>query len=255
VFVDLHSHILPGVDDGAQTVEDAVYMARSAVAEGISYMLCTPHYNNGHYMNKKTDIIRDVASLQTVFNQLEIPLTLFEGQEVRISEDLSRRIVLDEILFADLSDTYIMIELPFTSIPEYTYAVLSDLCSKGYRPIIVHPERNSIFMENPKRLEPFIEMGCLSQITNGSYIGQFGKKAQKASEIMIKHNYAQILSSDAHNVSTRGFYTTEAYDLLEEQFGVEKRQAFEQITKDIVNGDQVEIPSIVEVKKKHWVFF
>lgn len=180
MFVDLHSHILPGVDDGAQTVEDAVYMARSAVAEGISYMLCTPHYNNGHYMNKKNDIINDVASLQTVFNQLQIPLTLFEGQEVRISEDLSRRIVLDEILFADLSDTYIMIELPFSSVPEYTYPVLSDLCSKGYRPIIVHPERNSVFMENPKSLEPFIEMGCLSQITNGSFIGQFGKKSSKS---------------------------------------------------------------------------
>lgn len=254
MFVDLHSHILPGVDDGAQSVEDAVYMARSAVSEGISYMLCTPHYNNGHYLNKKNDIITDVAHLQAVLNQLQIPLTLFEGQEVRISDDLSRRMVLDEILFADLADKYLLIEFPFSKIPDYSQAVLADLCSKGYRPIIVHPERNHVFLEDPKKLEPYIQMGCLTQVTNGSYIGQFGKKVEKASKFMIKHNYAHMLASDAHNVSTRGFYTKEAYELLEEEFGLEKRQAFEQITKDIVNGDEVEVPSILEAKKNYWLF-
>lgn len=254
MFVDLHSHILPGVDDGAQTVEDAIYMARSAVSEGISYMLCTPHYNNGQYLNKKEEIIDSVKKLQAVLDQQKIPLTLFEGQEIRISEDLFDRMAAGEILFADLSDKYLLIEFPFSKVPEYSYQVLSKLCSQGYRPIIVHPERNNVFMNNPKELEPYIEMGCLAQITNGSYLGQFGKKVQKASSIMIKHNYAHMLSSDAHNVSTRGFYTTEAYDLLEEEFGIEKRQAFEQITKDIVNGDEIVVLPIIEYKKKYWMF-
>ncbi|MCI0130534.1 MULTISPECIES: tyrosine-protein phosphatase [unclassified Vagococcus] len=253
MVVDLHCHILPGIDDGAQSMEDSLFMARAAVSEGISHILCTPHYNNGHYLNKKADIIEQVAACQKILDEQGIPLTLFEGQEVRISPDLSRRIVKDDILFADLNDQYLLIEFPFSTVPDYSESVLSDLCQQGYRPIIVHPERNNIFLEQPKRLQPFIDMGCLSQVTNGSYIGQFGKKIQRVTKQMIKQNYAHMLSSDAHNVSTRGFYTKAAYDLLEKEFGKEKRNAFVQITKDIVNGEQVEVAPIVSAKK-HWGF-
>lgn len=253
MFVDLHCHILPGIDDGAQTIEDSLFMARAAVSEGISHILCTPHYNNGHYLNKKNDIITSVAHLQEVLDEQEIPLTLFEGQEIRISPDLSRRMVKDEILFADLNNTYILIEFPFATVPDYAHGVLSELCRNGHRPIIVHPERNNIFLEQPKRLDPFIEMGCLTQVTNGSYIGQFGKKIQRVTKQMIKHNQAHMLSSDAHNVSSRGFYTKIAYEQLEKEFGKEKREAFTQITKDIVNGDKIEVEHVVS-GKKYWGF-
>lgn len=253
MFVDLHCHILPGVDDGAKTVEDSIYMARTAVTEGISHILCTPHYNNGHYMNKKIDIIKEVAMLQSILNKNKIPLTLFEGQEVRISADLFDRMNNDDILFADLKDRYLMVEFPFSDVPDYSESILSELCYKGYTPVIVHPERNRIFLERPRKLQPFVNMGCLTQITNGSYLGQFGKKIQKASQKMIKYNYAHMLSSDAHNISSRGFYTRAAYDKLEKEFGSEKRQQFEQITKDIVNGDAVKIEPISN-NKKYWVF-
>ncbi|RHH71585.1 MULTISPECIES: tyrosine-protein phosphatase [Vagococcus] len=253
MFVDLHCHILPGIDDGAQTIEDSLFMARAAVSEGISHILCTPHYNNGKYLNKKNDIISSVANLQTVLDEQKIPLTLFEGQEIRISADLSRRMLNGELLFADLNDTYLLIEFPFSTVPEYSHDVLSELCRNGHQPIIVHPERNNMFLEQPKRLDPFIEMGCLTQITNGSYIGQFGKKIQRVTKQMIKNNQAHMLSSDAHNVSSRGFYTKQAYELLEKEFGKEKRNAFEQITKDIVNGEEVKVEPI-HYSKKHWVF-
>ena len=253
MFVDLHCHILPGIDDGAQTIEDSLFMARSAVSEGISHILCTPHYNNGHYLNKKEDIIPSVAELQQVLDEQDIPLTLFEGQEIRISADLSRRMTRNEILFADLTDTYLLIEFPFSTVPDYAYGVLSELCRAGHRPIIVHPERNNVFLEQPKKLEPYIDIGCLTQVTNGSYIGQFGKKIQRVTRQMIKHNHAHMLSSDAHNVSSRGFYTKAAYELLEKEFGKKKREAFEQVTKDIVNGDEVKVEPVVS-GKKHWVF-
>nr|WP_125957173.1 CpsB/CapC family capsule biosynthesis tyrosine phosphatase [Vagococcus bubulae] len=254
VFVDLHCHILPGVDDGARTVDDSIYMARTAVSEGISHILCTPHYNNGHYTNKKEDIIEEVAKLQRVLDHHRIPLTLFEGQEVRISDDLFDRMNNGDILFADLKDKYLMVEFPTTVVPEYSEAMLLELCRKGHTPIIVHPERNNVFLERPRKLQPFVNMGCLTQITNGSYLGQFGKKIQKASQKMIKYNYAHMLSSDAHNISSRGFYTRAAYDKLEKEFGSEKRQRFEQITKDIVNGDNVVVEPITN-NKKIWVFY
>ena len=83
MLVDIHCHILPGIDDGAQTIEDSIAMAEVAVSEGITHILCTPHHNNGVYMNKKDQVIPRVAELQAVLDEKEIPLTLYEGQEVR----------------------------------------------------------------------------------------------------------------------------------------------------------------------------
>ena len=107
MLVDIHCHILPGVDDGAQTLENSLEMARAAVSEGITHILCTPHHNNGVYLNPKHEVILKVAELQAVLDEKEIPLTLFEGQEVRMSPDLLRRISQNDILFTDLDDTYI----------------------------------------------------------------------------------------------------------------------------------------------------
>ncbi|MGO2083611.1 MAG: CpsB/CapC family capsule biosynthesis tyrosine phosphatase, partial [Vagococcus sp.] len=104
--IDIHCHILPGVDDGAQELENSLAMAEVAVAEGITHILCTPHHNNGVYMNPKNETIRRIASLQEEFDRRKIPITLFEGQEIRLSADLTHRIEAQDILFADLTDTY-----------------------------------------------------------------------------------------------------------------------------------------------------
>lgn len=254
MLVDIHCHILPGIDDGAQTIDDSLDMARVAVSEGISHILCTPHYNNGEYMNKKDNIIISVVDLQKELDNEGIPLTLFEGQEIRISGDLISRLALDELLFADMSNRYLLIEFPFSTIPLYSKQVLFDLVSRGYTPVIVHPERNAKFMEDPNRLLPFLEMGCLTQVTCGSYLGKFGKHVKKAAEIMISHNMAHCLASDAHNTEQRGFYVKEAYALLEKQYGREKREEFEQTAKDIVNGDPVETLPVEPYKKKFKLF-
>ncbi len=254
MLVDIHCHILPGVDDGAQTLEASLEMARVAVSEGITHILCTPHHNNGVYLNPKNEVIVKVADLQDELDKAEIPLTLFEGQEVRLSPDLLRRISQNEILFTDLEDTYILIEFPSMEVPMYAHRALFELCTNGYTPIIVHPERNAQLMKNPNLMIPFIEMGCLAQVTCGSYIGQFGKEIQKVAKAMIEHNLVHMLASDAHNTKGRSFHTQAAYDKLEKEFGLEKRESYQQTVKDVVNGDKTIKPPPTEYKKKFSFF-
>ncbi|MGO3731993.1 MAG: tyrosine-protein phosphatase [Vagococcus sp.] len=254
MFIDIHCHILPGIDDGAKNVEASLEMAREAVSQGISHILCTPHHINGTYINPKKDVIGHVAELQQVLDSEDIPLTLYEGQEVRLSGDLIKRIAENDILFTDLEDTYLLIEFPSMEIPAYAEQALFELITNGYRPIIVHPERNAHVIHNPDVLIPFIKMGCLSQVTCGSYVGQFGKDIQKVSKKLIEQNLAHVIASDAHNTKYRGFYMAEAYAKLEKEFGEEKRQHFEQTVKDVINGDRVKLLPITESKKKFSLF-
>ncbi|MGY3765898.1 tyrosine-protein phosphatase [Vagococcus vulneris] len=248
--IDIHCHILPGIDDGAKTIEDSKTMARAAVAEGITHILCTPHHNNGVFDNDKYDVIDYVKTLQEALDEDGIPLILMEGQEVRLSGDIMERIKNDTILFADLSDRYILIEFPAAIIPTYAEPILFEMCTQGMTPIIVHPERNSAIIKNPNALLPFIEMGCISQVTNASYVGTFGKNIEKTAEILINCNMAHVLASDAHNTGRRGFYTKEAEAKLLKQFGEEKVMFFEQTAKDIINGDYTQTLPEKEYHKK-----
>ena len=253
-MIDLHCHILPGLDDGAQNVEDSLEMAKKAVASGITHILCTPH-RNGKYRNDKRTIMEAVSNLQAILDKEGIPLTLFEGQEVRISGDLIQEYEANLLLGTDTEDHYMLIEFPTQEVPLYTEPLFADMLAKGITPVIVHPERNSVFIEDPNKLIPFIEMGVLIQMTAPSYVGVFGKKIQRVSEQMLKHQMIHMIASDAHNLRTRDFYLKEAFDKLAKEFGQERVNEFQQVAKALVNGDSVQIPACQEIKKKKFGLF
>lgn len=254
-MIDLHCHILPEIDDGAQSLEDSILMAKSAVEQGISHILCTPHHNNGRYSNPAGKVIMEAARLQQELNQREIPLTLFEGQEVRIGGLLLDEIAKGEILFADLTNKYILIEFPTREIPSYTDKLFFELLIKGHTPIIVHPERNNMLMENPNDLIPFLEMGVLTQVTAASYLGSFGKKIKKVAKQMVENNMAHIIASDAHDTRRRGFFMKEAYEKIGKDLGQEKVIAMQQTGKDILNGDEIIAPEYTEIKRMKFKLF
>lgn len=253
-MIDLHCHILPGVDDGAQTLEDSLAMAEKAISQGITHILCTPHHNNGKYKNPKQSVIPRVAQLQEELDQRQLPLTVLEGQEVRITGDLLEDMSRDEILFTDLEDTYILIEFPTMDIPAYTEQLFFELRGLGKIPVIVHPERNAKFREDPNRLIPFLDMGVLAQLTAPSYVGTFGKSIQKTAKQMVKHNMVQMVASDAHGVNKRNFYLKEAYEGIGRDFGQEKVLAMQQVAKDLLNGDAVQSEKYMVINKKFRFF-
>lgn len=254
-MIDLHCHILPGIDDGAKTLQDSLAMAKMAVNQGITHILCTPHHNNGRYTNLPEVVISQVAILQKALDEQGIALSLFEGQEVRINGDLVAQIQNKEILFADLSNRYILIEFPTAEIPLYAETVMFELLSSGKIPIIVHPERNYKFIENPNRLIPFLEMGVLTQLTAPSYVGIFGKKIEKTAKLMVSHNMIHMMASDAHNVEKRGFFMKEAYTAIAKDCGGEVVSFMQQTARNIMNGEDTKTFEFEEIKKKKFGLF
>lgn len=245
---DLHCHILPGIDDGAKTMDDSIAMAKLAVSEGITHILATPHHMNRSWMNDKQTVLPLVKELQDELDQRKIDLTIFPGQEVRLYGDILKDIENNKILFVDEQEQYVLIEFPTETIPSYTERLFYELQSQGKTPIIVHPERNHKIIEEPNRLKELIDKGALAQLTAASYTGGFGKKIEKVSKQLVEANLVQFLASDAHNVTNRSFHMKEAYELLGKEYGRTKRHQFNQVTKDLLNGEPVIVSGTEKIK-------
>ncbi|SFC10887.1 protein-tyrosine phosphatase [Alkalibacterium subtropicum] len=248
-MIDLHCHILPGVDDGAKTMEESVEMAKLAASEGITHILATPHHMNRSWFNEKQDVIKLVNQLQSELDRQEIAMTIFPGQEIRLYGDIIKDIEEDKILFTDEQQQYILIEFPTATIPTYAERLFFDLQSSGKIPIIVHPERNHEILKHPNHLKDFIDKGALAQLTAASYTGGFGSKIQKFSKQLIEANLVHFLASDAHNVTNRAFHMQDAYDRLSKEYGTNKLGEFHKVTKDLINGELVVAPTPKEVKQ------
>ncbi|MCM2983535.1 tyrosine protein phosphatase [Niallia circulans] len=219
-MIDIHSHILPGIDDGAQTIEDSIKMAKTAVNEGITSIIATPHHKNNQFNNLKSSILTKVNELNTVLKQENIPLTVLPGQEVRIYGEVIEDYYKEEILTLNHTK-YLFIEFPSSSVPRYAERLLYELQTEGIIPIIVHPERNKELQEKPDLLYQFVKGGALTQVTASSVAGYFGKNVKKFSEQLIEHNLTHFIASDAHNIHNRSFKVREALDMIEENFGME----------------------------------
>lgn len=237
-MIDIHSHILPGIDDGAQTVEDSINMAKLAIEEGITKIIATPHHQNGKYANKKVDIVERVSKLNQILQKENIPLEVLPGQETRIYGEIIEDIEKGEILPLNHTN-YLFIELPSGHIPRYTEQLLFDIQLKGFTPIIVHPERNAGVMEDPDKLLNLVKKGALTQVTAGSITGYFGKKIQKLSMQLIEANMTHFISSDAHNVTSRSFHIRESISEVNKEFGGQVVYYFQENAELLAKGQMV----------------
>ncbi len=254
-MIDIHCHILPGVDDGATTLKDSIEMAKAAVEEGITTIIATPHHNH-HFQNHGENIKNQVARLNEHLRNEKIDIEILEGQEPRITGDIIEDIDSGEILTLCNSGQYVHIELPSNQVPSYTHSIIFELRLKGITPIIVHPERNSEIIENSSLLYDLVTEGALTQVTAGSVIGNFGKKIQKFSYQLIEHNLTHFIASDAHNISNRSFHLRRAYQDVETKLGIKKRCQLEGYAKTLVNGDFIlnDSPEMIRKKKILGIF-
>ncbi|MGM0168727.1 protein-tyrosine phosphatase [Enterococcus sp. AZ135] len=251
-MIDLHCHILHGVDDGPQTLDESIMMAHEAVRQGITHILCTPHHNNGEYNNPASMVIPAVRRLQQELDQRGIALTLYEGQEVRITGELIKQIERQEILFTDIDNHYLLIEFPTLEVPAFSEQLFFQLIERGHTPVIVHPERNAVFTRDPNRLLPYLKMGALTQVTAPSIVGYFGRKVQKTAHTMLANRLVYMVASDAHSIQHRGFYLKEAYQAIEKSFGLSTVITMEQMIKDLLNGDEVQRPAYQKIKRSRF---
>lgn len=254
-MIDIHSHILPGIDDGALTMEEAISMARLAVDEGIKKVIATPHHQNGRFFNSKQDILEKVEELNDVLQRENIPLEVLPGQEIRIYGSLLDDFDKGDILTLNHTN-YLFVELPSGHIPRYTERLLFEIQLKRMTPIIVHPERNAEILKNPERLLNFIKKGALTQLTAGSVTGHFGKKVQKFSMQLIEANSIHFIASDAHNTSTRSFHMRQSISQVYKEFGSQVVYYFQENAELLVRDQHVykQEPSKIKHKKFLGIF-
>lgn len=254
-MIDIHCHILPGIDDGAATMEDSLAMARAAVKEGITTIIATPHHKNNQFINPKSSILTKVNDLNTVLKQENIPLTILPGQEVRIYGEVLEDYYKEEILTLNHTK-YLFIEFPSSSVPRYAERLLYEIQTEGIIPIIVHPERNKELQEKPDLLYQFVKNGALTQVTASSVAGYFGKNVKKFSEQLIEHNLTHFLASDAHNVHNRSYKMMEGLDVVEENFGVDYVYLFKENGELLLEDKNVikEVPERIQRKKFLGIF-
>lgn len=257
-MIDLHCHILPGVDDGAADMALALEMAQEAVREGITHILVTPHHLDGEYVNHKQAVLTQTAAFQTALDTANIALKVFPGQEVHLNGNLLQAIASGDILFADTGNRYLMLEFPHQAVPAYAQQMIFDLQSQGIVPVIVHPERNIAIQKEPELLYQFVSAGCLTQLTASSYLGVFGEQVETFTQQIIDAGMGYIFASDAHNLKGRNFRMDRAFAKLTKQNGAATVTLMEQHAKQIINGEQIvpnDFQSIQTKKKKRFFFF
>ncbi|MGJ3196283.1 tyrosine-protein phosphatase [Peribacillus frigoritolerans] len=249
-MIDLHCHILPGVDDGSPDMQESLAMAKKAVEAGITHLFATPHHLNERYVNVKDDIIDRVFELNKCLQQENIPLSVHPGQELRIHRELFVSLEKRELLTLDNAEKYLLLELPSGHVPIYTQELIYELLLKGITPIIVHPERNKELIENHNLLFKLVQEGALTQLTSGSIIGLFGKNVKSFSKKILEHNLAHFIATDAHNIGSRGFTLQEAYEAITKTYGIDHTFYFKENAETLIKGQSLSIVTPVPFKKK-----
>ena len=204
-MVDLHCHLLPGIDDGPETLEDALGMARAAYEAGIHYAIVTPHLHLGRYENGLESIRAATAAFTWKLQQAQIPLEIAYGAEVRISPELASLVECGQVPFIGELDRrqVVLVEFPHGHIPVGSDKMAEWLLMRDIIPMIAHPERNKDVMRKLDKIVPFVELGCLLQVTAGSITGRFGPRALVCANELLERGWVHVIASDAHNLSTR----------------------------------------------------
>lgn len=253
-IVDLHCHILPGIDDGSPDLEHSITLANAALKDGVTHILATPHHFDNNYINHRQDVISLTEKFQKELDVRGIDLKVFPGQEVHITGELDH--YYDDLLGIDARKKYMLLEFPHSNVPAYAKRMIFELQKLGTTPVIVHPERNKEIQKDPSLLYNFIQQGALSQLTATSYVGGFGEEVAEFSRKLVKHRLVQVVASDAHALKGRTFVLKEALNKIEQDFGTEYAYEFEKNAEELINGNNVVARgySLIQ-KKKHFFFF
>lgn len=197
-LVDLHCHMLPGIDDGAKTLEQALAMARQAQADGIRSVVLTPHHLNGVYLNPADRIRQAVSAFKKQTLAHGIGVRLFPGSELHLVPELPTELARGQAMTIADRGRAVLVELPVFSVPIGADQILDELLAMDLTPVIAHPERNRALASDPQRLGDWVERGCLGQVTAQSCTGAFGSGAQQAARTMIGNGWIHVMASDAH---------------------------------------------------------
>lgn len=210
---DVHTHVLPGVDDGAPSLEYALQMLENAAASDVAWLAVTPHCNvplcDGNYLD---DTLRQrFAALQEA--AADIPVNLVLGAEVRVTEDLPALLAQGRIPTLGGS-RYLLTEFEMNAPADVFWPALQQILDEGYIPLVAHPERYAAVCRNPYMVEEWLDGGCHLQLTGGSILGAHGKTVQRTAHTLLRRDLVACVASDAHGVHQRSNFLLDVYDHL-----------------------------------------
>jgi len=204
-MIDIHCHLLPGIDDGPETMAQSLELAKFAVKNGITHSVVTPHIYPGRWDNEAKSISVSVDKFRQALKENYIPLELGMAGEVRVSLEALQMVNKQQIPFlGKWGDSYVvLLEMPHSHIPTGIEQMIGWLKQHNVRPMIAHPERNKDILKRLQRIQPLIDAGCLFQVTSGSVAGRFGSTARQRARELLEMGVVTVLASDAHNIKRR----------------------------------------------------
>ncbi|MEB7822009.1 tyrosine-protein phosphatase [Staphylococcus xylosus] len=251
-MIDIHNHILVDVDDGPKSIDETVELLKQAKNEGATDIVATPHHIHTRYSN-------DIQKVKSKLNELrentqikELGIRLYAGQEIRVTDQ-----IIDDINNGKIeginSSKYLLLEFPSNEVPHYSNQLFYELQTRGYVPIIAHPERNKAIVQSLDLLFELVNGGALSQITTSSLMGEFGSNVRKVSLKMIDNNLAHFIASDAHNVKNRPFVLNQLFNERKLKDYYEEFESFLENGKAVLNNERIskQIPT-QDYKQKKW---
>lgn len=242
-MIDLHCHILPGLDDGPSSIEEALEMCRIAFEDGIRTIVATPHMLNGMFPVEREAIFEAFLRLFETLTQKSIPIRILPGADVHLDQAVPGCLERGELVTVANLGRHLLLELPQDIVPEGLEELLFQVQLKGVTPIITHPERNVEVQQRPAILDDLVRAGSLTQITAGSLTGDFGSRAQRCALQLLKSGTAHLVSTDAHDTGRRAPRLSAARKVVAEE--VEREEAeriFQERPARILEGIHVEPP-------------
>lgn len=230
-MVDIHTHILPKTDDGAESLEEAYEMALMAVRSGVEALVATPHSNQG--MDFPDDELRRqekaFAELEQLLLQEKVPLKLYRGMEIWSSVDVVEKIKSGKLITLNQTP-YVLVEFAFNEEPWWIEAIIGELQGADLVPILAHPERYYCVQDEPDLLEEWRVQGALAQMNKGSILGRFGREIEKTAEVLLRNRLFTCVASDAHHAYMR---TT---DMKELQYYLQKHYSFKEQNRLLIQN-------------------
>ena len=237
--VDVHCHVLPGLDDGPATMADAVAICRALVDDGITTVVATPHQLGTYDVANSPAVVRAaVAELAGVLAAEGVPLRVVAGGDVRVDDRLADLLAADRVLTLADGGAFVLLELPTESLVDLS-SLIADLAGRGVTSILSHPERNQPLARRSDPMLPWLDAGLLLQVTAGSLVGQFGPAAERAGWRMLEAGQVSLVATDAHHADRRPPRMTAAVDAIGKRLGhaVARRLCVENPSK-VLAGDR-----------------
>jgi len=246
-MIDIHSHIMPDIDDGARSIEEAVEMARIAFQDGIEYMVSTPHMFNGLSDNPRpAEVVDRVAALNQAIGSGG--LKVLPGNEVHVSHEIVELAKANRVTKINQRN-YMLVEFPQLTVPIGAEELFYRMLLSGIYPILVHPERNGQIQSHPAIVEKLINRGVFIQVTAMSVTGEFGPAAKTCADKLLRHDCVHFLATDAHRTKSRPPILSKGRDAAAAIIGPERADALvESNPCAVINGEALQVPPPIPFK-------